>query len=207
MSFDQLRRDWRGKHIIAAGNGPSLNGLSTFSDSDAGLFTVNAGLHLLDGYGQRADLLWIQDTRMMTEKSAMVLPYLSGEMTLCAPCTVQLPPIQQTPTIIRFNTLGNEGYSSDPRIGAFTGYTAMFGLFQLIGWVKPAKLTIFGLDMGYGAQDTRAYQTRRGLDVDLHVNDRQIAATRIALQRLREGGVEIDHRSDRSILHASVSAG
>lgn len=197
--FDTCKEVFSGRSVLLVGNGPSAKNVKKLSRSYDKIATVNAGLYLLDKEKLKTDLLWIQDGRMLVEKQDKVLPYLKPDCLLCLPrhCT---PPKNRTPeSVLRFEHLGNKGFSKDPRIGVFTGYTALYGLMQLVAWCEPKRVGIIGMDLDYGRNNPRAYQTKRGFDVDLQVSDAQITHSLAAVDILRAQGIDVEIHA-RSIL-------
>lgn len=203
--FNSCRERYRGKSILVVGNGPSAKKASKHSRKYDYVVTVNAGLFILSEQNVTADLLWVQDGRMFVGKQDKVLPFVHDKLTVFTPVHVLLPSKIKLPRLARFSHLGNRGFSKDPRLGAFTGYSAVYGLMQLLNWFEPKRLGFIGVDLDYSRNNTRAYQTRRGLDVDLHVNDQQISYTLHAFDVLRANGIAVENHSDSKLLAQSVT--
>lgn len=191
-SYDTCKETFSGCSVLLVGNGPSAQNIDSLAKSYDRIATVNAGLSLLDKDSVKADLLWIQDGRMLIEKLDKVLPYITSKLLLCMPQHGKLPSNCKLGPVLRFQHLGNSGFSRDPRIGVFTGYNALYGLIQLLAWCEPKKIGIIGMDLDYGRNNPRAYQTKRGFDVDLHVNDQQIAHSLRAVKILKLCGIDIE---------------
>lgn len=203
--FDKCRELFSDRSVLLVGNGPSARDLKSLARSYDRVATVNAGLFMLNEEGIRADLLWIQDGRMLIEKKDRFLPYLDKEIIFCL-SQHAVTPIRMNPSnFLRFQHLGNIGFSLDPRIGIFTGYSALYGLTQLAAWCRPQKVGIVGMDLDYGRNTPRAYQTKRGFDVDLHVNDKQISCALQAASILESRGIEVEICRKSNLLARSVT--
>ena len=202
--LDRCKDAFYGQSVLLIGNGPSARNLSSLVGSYDKVVTVNAGLSILKKEEVAADLLWIQDSRMLIDKPDMVIPYLKPDIWLCVPRHGRLPTNLKSNFVMRVSHLGNSGFSRDPRIGVFTGYNALYGLTQLMAWCEPKKLGFVGIDMDYSLKNPRAYQSKRGFDVDLHVNDLQISHALKSFRFLGDLGVGVEIHAISPLLSRSL---
>ena len=204
-AFGKCKSTFSGKTVLLVGNGPSAKDLANLARSYDRIATVNAGLYILAQEGLQASFLWIQDGRVFKDKSDKVMPYLNPQVQVGLPVHGRTPPELLNRPLLRFNNLGNHGFSRDPRIGIFTGYTALYGLMQLLCWCRPTKMGFIGMDLDYSFDNTRACQKKRGLDVDLHVNDLQISYTLNGLETLKSQSIVTQIHSKSNVLSVATT--
>ena len=186
-----------------AGNGPSLRLLETRPEGP--LCTVNAGLSYFYELGWEVDLHWIQDRRMMTEKPELVEPYLELAKIIAYNSEISYFRESTISSTMPIHMLGYKGFSKEPGIGVFHGYTAIYGLLQILYYCKPAKLSLYGVGLNYFSNETRFYQSTRGVDVDLHRANEQVKLVSEAIRQFEFIGIPVDVVGASMLKRASYS--
>lgn len=188
--LDAVRTSLTGKEVVVAGNGPSIRMLST---KPAGpVCTVNAGLSFFSERGWPVALHWIQDRRIMVEKAHLVEPFLDTAQTIAYNSEIGYFRRMRSDWLLPIQMIGYSGFSKEPKVGVFHGYTAIYGLLQLLYYCDVAKLVIYGVGLNYFAENTRFYQHSRGLDVDLHRSNEQVRMVAKGLERFEAAGVAVE---------------
>lgn len=189
-SLSNLTRKFRGQHVCVAGNGPTL---SLFSPNNKGLVaTVNSGLGYFDSIKRSVDLFWVQDRRMMVDKKHLVEPYLKNVKHVMYNDDISYFGIQNNDNFTPVRMLGYKGFSKDIEFGIFHGYTAIFGLLQILYCLEVGSIAIYGVGLNYFSGDPRFYQKERGIDVDLNRASEQVSMVRLALRQFDEAGIGVD---------------
>jgi hypothetical protein len=188
--LDILSEKFRGKHVCVAGNGPTLN---LFDQRAEGLVaTVNSGLGYFDKIRRPVDLFWVQDRRMLIDKKDLVEPFLKNVHHVMFNDDISYFRIQNKTSYIPVRMLGYKGFSKDIELGLFHGYTAVFGLLQILYCMKVSSISLYGVGLNYFSGDPRFYQKERGIDVDLNRASEQVSMVRLALRQYEEAGIGVE---------------
>jgi len=116
-------------------------------------------------------------------------------MSLCLPHHLQHLIRDEAADIVEYYTLGQLGFSHDPRIGTFEGYDPIYGLLQLVSWIGPKHLSVVGVDIGQGFKcvESAPRKPTSGLRRNkvLHIMK--------ALSTVRAQGIDVEILSDLQI--------
>lgn len=207
INFEDLRTKYQDQRVVMVGTGSSISRTRAVAGFGLPIFTVDTALQDLSEMGLQAQLLWVQDGRLLVDKQHQIAPYLSPDMTLCVPNSVNLPVFQRSPNIVEYNALGTMGFSHDPRLGAFSGHSAIYGLFQLMSWIRPKHIALTGVDIDFAATKSWEFPQINDPDFGLPSNDSHISHVLKGLSILRSQGIEVENYSDFALLDESDAGG
>jgi hypothetical protein len=194
-----------GRDVIVLGNGPTVNLWNSEADDGAAIVTVNAGLAYVAGSGRRADLIWVQDERFLPRRADTLLPFVDRVRVLALNQRLipQLP-ARISPAVVGLRVLGPDGFSRDPRLGVSHGYTAVYGLLQILAAAAVRRIDLYGVPLLYWSTATRFDQARRGADVDLHRASNQVVGLARGIATLRREGTAVIVHGDSALSRATL---
>ena len=94
-------------------------------------------------------------------------------------------------SMVRLTHLGYAGFSRDPRVGVFAGYSVAYVALQLCHFMRCSKVSIAGVPLSYGMSDS-AVRIDGSSEMDLHVLGRQRYWMRSGLDALVNEGISVD---------------
>ena len=190
--IEALKDKFCDRHVVLAGNGPSLDLLTQSKLKGKLVATVNSGLPFFYRNKMKVDLFWVQDLRMTIGKIDYVRPYLKNVDFVLYNEQISYFSGMESDRYIPVTMLGYVGFSLNLEMGIFHGYNASYGLLQILVILGVKKISLYGVGLNYSASNPRFYQKTRGLDVDLHRASDQVAIMRSALTVLANNGVEVE---------------
>lgn len=181
----------RSSTVRIIGNAPSApEGIT--SDFKGVYIGLNSAPQAFLLKGIHCDICWVQDWRFFIQKRDH-LTAASAEISKTTLYTLDNIDIFGTKFKERIviPRLGRFGFSYDPQVGVFEGYTAAYGALQLAQMFSPGTIELYGVDFSYGLTQARFYQAQAGWDLDLHVHGKQIQNVRYAIRELANVGIGV----------------